>query len=152
MSCRAPHRCLTYESTFDFSPLSPFYCHSYLSHSRICIKQLHCNMLTGHTHTYTHTHTHLALATTFPLNGLQKKSCCWAHYYIFRLLITFQLLKQICYIECLISLLNCSRWMWLWLRTASTRHLSIKEKQRDGEDSHALVAPVCCPRCSTLDN
>lgn len=145
MSCKAPWWCLTYESTFDFSHLSPFYCHSYLSHSQICISS--CIVICWQD-THTHTYSHLALH--FPLNSLQKKSCCWAHYYIFRLLITFQLLKQICYIECLISLLNCSRWMWLWLEPASSWYLSIKAKHRDGEEYHALVASVCCLCCSTL--
>lgn len=142
MSCKAPRWCLTYESTFDFSPLSPFFCHPYLSHSKTCIKQLRRNMLAKHTHI----HKNYKKKKSF-----LQKSCCWAHYYIFRLLITFQLLKQICYIECLISLLN-SRWMWLWLEPASARYLSIKGKHGDGQENHALVATVCCLSCSTLVN
>ena len=121
-------------------PAPLFLCHSYLSHSWMCIEQLHCNMLTRHMQTW---------QQSFLLDGLLMKGCCWAHYYIFRLLITFQLLKQICYIECLISLLNCSRWMLLWLRPASTSCLSIKERHRHGEEYHALVAAASC---STLVN
>lgn len=60
------------------------------------------------------------IRVSISLSTLCRRRAAAEHTIIFLgLLITFQLLKQICYIECLISPLNCSRWMRLWREPVS---------------------------------